>query len=161
MSIAWNLYNGADGTTPTITQFSQSSATNAVTQNGAASANLSSVSLGNGGQVIALYDNGQQVVVGQMAMASIRNPDSLIGAGDNNYPGQRRPRRCRRSACRERAVEARCSARSVEVVDGGYGDGIHESDRVPAQLRGQRARGHDGRSDEPGHHQPEHGNRQT
>jgi flagellar hook protein FlgE len=85
MSITWNLYNGATGTSPTITQFAQTSATNAVTQNGAASANLSSVSLGNGGQVIALYDNGQQVVVGQMAMASIRNPDSLIGAGDNNY----------------------------------------------------------------------------
>lgn len=85
MNITWNLYNGANGTTPTITQFAQTSATNAVTQNGAASANLSSVSLGNGGQVIALYDNGQQVVVGQMAMASIRNPDSLIGAGNNNY----------------------------------------------------------------------------
>jgi flagellar hook protein FlgE len=85
MSVTWNLYNGANGTTPTVTQFAQASATNAVTQNGAASANLSSVSLGNGGQVIALYDNGQQVVVGQMAMASIRNPDSLIGAGNNNY----------------------------------------------------------------------------
>jgi flagellar hook protein FlgE len=85
MSITWNLYNGPNGTTPTITQFAQASATNAVTQNGEASANLSSVSLGNGGQVIALYDNGQQVVVGQLAMASIRNPDSLKGAGDNNY----------------------------------------------------------------------------
>ncbi len=85
MSITWNLYNGQNGTTPTITQFAQASATNAVTQDGAASANLSSVSLGTGGQVIALYDNGQQVVVGQMAMASIRNPDSLIGAGNNNY----------------------------------------------------------------------------
>jgi flagellar hook protein FlgE len=85
MNITWNLYNGPNGTNPTVTQFSQASATNAVTQNGAASANLSSVSLGAGGQVIALYDNGQQVVVGQMAMASIRNPDSLIGAGNNNY----------------------------------------------------------------------------
>jgi len=85
MNITWNLYNGPTGTTPTITQYAQTSATSAVTQNGQASANLSSVSLGNGGQVIALYSNGQQVVVGQMAMASIRNPDSLIGAGDNNY----------------------------------------------------------------------------
>jgi flagellar hook protein FlgE len=85
MSITWGLYNGPNGTTPTVTQFAQASATNAVTQNGAASANLSSVSLGNGGQVLALYDNGQQVVVGQLAMASIRNPDSLKGAGDNNY----------------------------------------------------------------------------
>jgi flagellar hook protein FlgE len=85
MNITWNLYNGPNNTTPTVTQFAQTSATSAVTQNGQASANLSSVSLGNGGQVIALYSNGQQVVVGQMAMASIRNPDSLIGAGDNNY----------------------------------------------------------------------------
>ena len=85
MNITWNLFGGANGITPTITQFAQTSATNAVTQNGAASANLASVSLGNGGQVVALYDNGQQVVVGQMAMASIRNPDSLLGAGNNNY----------------------------------------------------------------------------
>jgi flagellar hook protein FlgE len=85
MSVTWNLYNGPNGTSPTVTQFAQASATNALTQNGAPSANLSSVSLGNGGQVIALYDNGQQVVVGQMAMASIRNPDSLIGAGQNNF----------------------------------------------------------------------------
>jgi len=85
MSITWNLFDGANGTTPTVTQFAQTSATSAVTQNGAASANLASVSLGDGGQVIALYSDGQQVVVGQMAMASIRNPDSLIGAGDNNF----------------------------------------------------------------------------
>jgi flagellar hook protein FlgE len=82
MSITWNLYkNGA----PTMTQFAKTSATSAVTQNGVAAANLSAVSLGTGGQVIALYSNGQQVVVGQMAMVSIRNPDSLNGAGNNNY----------------------------------------------------------------------------
>ncbi len=85
MNITWNLYGGAGGTTPLITQFAQTSATSAVTQNGAPSANLSSVSLGNGGQVIALYSNSQQVVVGQLAMASIRNPDSLSNVGGNNY----------------------------------------------------------------------------
>jgi flagellar hook protein FlgE len=85
MSITWNLYNGPNGTTPTMTQFAKPSATSAVTQNGAASANLASVSIGSGGQVLALYDNGQQVVVGQMAMATIRNPDSLTGVGNNNY----------------------------------------------------------------------------
>jgi flagellar hook protein FlgE len=85
MSITWNLWGGATGTTPQITQFAQTSATAAVSQNGAASANLSSVSLGSGGQVIATYSNSRQVVVGQLAMAAIRNPDSLQGAGDNNY----------------------------------------------------------------------------
>jgi flagellar hook protein FlgE len=85
MNITWNLYDGSAGTTPTITQFAQTSATSAVTQNGAASATLSSVSLANGGQVVALYSNGQQVVVGQLAMANIRNPDSMTNAGNNNF----------------------------------------------------------------------------
>ncbi|HVO99523.1 MAG TPA: flagellar hook protein FlgE [Bryobacteraceae bacterium] len=83
MNITWNLYD-ANGN-PQLTQFAQTSATSAVTQNGAPSANLSSVSLGNGGQVIALYSNSEQVVVGQLAMASIRNPDSLANVGGNNY----------------------------------------------------------------------------
>lgn len=82
MNINWNLYNG---TTPTITQFSQPSATSAMTQDGSAAANLTSVGIANGGQIVAQYSNGSQVVVGQMAMANISNPDSLIGAGDNNY----------------------------------------------------------------------------
>lgn len=82
MNVTWNLYNG---TTPTITQFSQPSATSGMTQDGAAAANLTSVGIGNGGQIVAQYSNGSQVVVGQMAMANISNPDSLIGAGDNNY----------------------------------------------------------------------------
>jgi flagellar hook protein FlgE len=85
MNVTWNLWGGATGTTPQITQFAQTSATSAVSQNGAASANLQSVSLGNGGQVIATYSNSEQVVVGQLAMAAIRNPDSLAGAGNNNY----------------------------------------------------------------------------
>jgi flagellar hook protein FlgE len=82
LSITWNLYNG---TTPNISQFDQTSATSAVAQNGSAAANLVSVGLANGGEVLAQYSDGQQVVVGQMAMADIRNPESLIAAGDNNF----------------------------------------------------------------------------
>ena len=82
MNITWNLYNG---TTPNITQFSQTSATSAQAQNGSPAANLVSVGLSDGGKILAQYSNGQQIVVGQMAMATIRNPQSLIAAGDNNY----------------------------------------------------------------------------
>ncbi len=82
LNITWNLYNG---TTPTITQFAQSSATSAVSQNGSAAANLVSVGLANGGEVLAQYSDGQQLVVGQMAMAEIRNPESLIASGNSNY----------------------------------------------------------------------------
>ncbi len=84
MNITWNVYNGA---TPRISQFAQTSATSAVAQNGSASADLVSVGLANGGQVLAQYSNGTQVVVGQMAMAEIRNPESLISVGDSNFQG--------------------------------------------------------------------------
>ena len=35
--------------------------------------------------MLAQYSDGQQVIVGQLAMAAVRNPDSLIAAGNNNY----------------------------------------------------------------------------
>jgi flagellar hook protein FlgE len=82
MNITWNLY---DGTTPSISQFAQPSATSALNQNGSPAANLVSVGLADGGKILAQYSNGQQVVVAQMAMASIRNPESLISVGNSNY----------------------------------------------------------------------------
>jgi len=82
MTINWNLYNG---TTPRITQFSQASAVSAVAQDGAEASQLVSVAIGDGGQVLAQYSSGQQQVVGQIAMATVRNPASLIAAGNNNY----------------------------------------------------------------------------
>jgi flagellar hook protein FlgE len=83
MSVTWNLYSALGASQ--LTQFAATSATSAVAQNGAPAANLQSVTLGDGGQVIALYSNSQQVVVGQLAMANIRNPDSLANVGGNNY----------------------------------------------------------------------------
>jgi len=82
MSLTWNLFNG---TTSRITQFSQTSATSAVAQNGSAAANLVSVGLANGGEILAQYSNGQQTVVGQLAMATVRNPESLIAVGNSNF----------------------------------------------------------------------------
>jgi flagellar hook protein FlgE len=82
MNITWNFYNNG---APDITQYAQASATSSQAQNGAPSASLSSVSLGNGGQLLAQYSDGSQVVVGQMAMANIANPQSLISVGDNDY----------------------------------------------------------------------------
>ena len=35
--------------------------------------------------MLAQYSNGEQKVVGQLAMAAIRNPESLIAVGNNNY----------------------------------------------------------------------------
>jgi flagellar hook protein FlgE len=83
MSVNWNPYN-ADGT-GTLTQFDQSSATSATSQDGAAAAQLTSVSMGSGGQLMASYSDGQQAVVGQVAMANIQNPQTLVTVGNNNY----------------------------------------------------------------------------
>jgi flagellar hook protein FlgE len=82
LSITWNLYDGASSR---ITQFAQTSATSAIAQNGSPAANLVSVGLSNGGEILAKYSNGQQTVVGQLALATIRNPESLIAVGNSNY----------------------------------------------------------------------------
>jgi flagellar hook protein FlgE len=82
MNINWNLFNGSS---PLITQFSQPSATSAQSQDGSPAANLTQVTLQGGGEILAQYSNGSKVVVGQLAMASILNPESLLSVGNNNF----------------------------------------------------------------------------
>ena len=82
ISMAWNFYN-TDGT-PKFTQYSETSGVSTNTQNGQIASELTSVSLGNGGQVLAQYASGPQQVVGVLAMATVRNPSSLLGDTDNN-----------------------------------------------------------------------------
>lgn len=82
LSVTWNIFNQG---TPRLTQFAQVSATSAVAQNGSATANLVNVELADGGQILARYSNGQQIVVGQLAMATILNPESMVAVGDNNF----------------------------------------------------------------------------
>jgi flagellar hook protein FlgE len=82
MSITWNLYNRQ---TPRLTQYSQASAVSANQQNGSSTAQLVRVGIGTGGLVLAQFSNGVQTVVGQLAMASIRNPESLLAVGNNSY----------------------------------------------------------------------------
>jgi flagellar hook protein FlgE len=82
LNITWQVYNGF---APRLTQYSQPSAVAANQQNGSATAQLVRVGIGNGGVVLAQYSNGVQTPVGQLAMASIRNPESLIAVGNNSY----------------------------------------------------------------------------
>jgi flagellar hook protein FlgE len=83
MNVNWNPYN--DDGSGRITQFGQPSAYSATSQNGSAAAQLARVGLADGGQILARYTDGTQVVVGQVAMAAIRNPDTLVAAGNNNF----------------------------------------------------------------------------
>ena len=83
MSVTWNPYTTAGA--GRITQFGQPSAPEASSQDGSAASQLTRVGLANGGELLAQYSDGTQVVVGQVAMANIRNPESLIAVGNNNY----------------------------------------------------------------------------
>ena len=82
MNLTWQLYNGP---TQRLTQFSLPSAKSANQQDGSASAQLVRVGIAAGGVIQAQYSNGVQAAVGQLAMASIRNPESLVAAGDNSF----------------------------------------------------------------------------
>ncbi|MEO8371822.1 MAG: flagellar hook protein FlgE [Candidatus Solibacter sp.] len=83
MHLDWSPYTSTG--TGRITQFGQPSAPSASSQNGSAAAQLIRVGLADGGKMLAQYSDGQQVIVGQVAMAGVRNPESLIAAGNNNY----------------------------------------------------------------------------
>lgn len=83
LPLNWDLRT--TGGAARITQYGQPSTSSAQSQNGSAAAQLNKVSLATGGGILAVYSNGDQVVVGQLAMANVRNPDSLLAEGDNNF----------------------------------------------------------------------------
>jgi flagellar hook protein FlgE len=82
LALTWQLY---DGSTPRLTQYAQPSSVSANAQNGSPSAQLIRVAIGSGGQILAQFSDGQQIIVGQLAMAAVRNPESLIAVGNNNF----------------------------------------------------------------------------
>lgn len=82
LTLNWNLY--ASGTS-TVTQYAQSSSLSTDSQDGSAAAQLGQISIGDGGTVMAQLSNGQELQVGQLALANFVNPDSLIDVGNNNY----------------------------------------------------------------------------
>jgi len=85
LAVNWNVYNPTTFA-PTITQFSESSSGSTAlnpAQDGSASANIGSISMGSNGQVLAQYGDSPAVVVAQLAMAQIRNPQSLIAVGNS------------------------------------------------------------------------------
>jgi flagellar hook protein FlgE len=83
MSVNWSLFNASGS--GTITQYDQASGVASTTQDGSQAAQLTLVAIGTGGQIMASYSNGQQVVGGQLALASIENPTSLMNVGNNNF----------------------------------------------------------------------------
>ncbi len=83
MNLKWSLYN--EQGVARVTQFDEPSQVSANAQDGSTSASLTKVGLADGGKIVAQYSNGQQRIVGQVALASIRNAESLIAMGNNNF----------------------------------------------------------------------------
>jgi flagellar hook protein FlgE len=81
-TITWNLAGSLNN--GLITQYSEASSSSSL-QDGSQAAQLSGFAIQNGGQVVANFSDNQQRVVGQLALASIQNPDSLANVGNNNY----------------------------------------------------------------------------
>lgn len=82
-NIDWSLYT-SDGT-PLLTQYAQTSAASATSQDGVIAAQLTGIRLGDGGELLANFSSGKQVAIAQIALASVGNPDSLVSVGNNNF----------------------------------------------------------------------------
>jgi flagellar hook protein FlgE len=83
MSMNWSPLN-SDGTS-SITQYAEASSYTGVTQDGSASGTLTKVAVAENGQIAASFSNGQQKILGQLALATFKNPDTLEGVGNNNF----------------------------------------------------------------------------
>jgi flagellar hook protein FlgE len=83
LNMKWNLL-GTSGT-PSISQVDTASAVSATTQDGYASGQYQSFTIGSDGTVTATYSNGQQQAVGQVALANVANVQGLQLLGDGDY----------------------------------------------------------------------------
>jgi flagellar hook protein FlgE len=89
--ITWNLFstppsgNPPAGGVSGMTQYSQASVISENSQNGTVSGVLVDARIADGGKIMGRFSNGEEVEVGRLALASVRNPDSLVGMGGNVF----------------------------------------------------------------------------
>jgi flagellar hook protein FlgE len=83
-TISWNLFSNNGTGTQDITQYAETSAESKTTQDGYAAGQITEIQMETGGTLVATYSNGKTATVGQLAVASISNPGSLVSVGDNN-----------------------------------------------------------------------------
>ncbi len=81
--ITWDLYDSSGN--PLVTQVDQASAVSANTADGSAAAQLTEVTMGDGGQLMAQFSNGKSVAIAQLSIANIPNPNSMLSVGNNDF----------------------------------------------------------------------------
>lgn len=83
LNMKWNLL-GPSGT-PTVSQDALNSAVNASTQDGYTGGQYNGFSIDSDGTVLASFSNGQQLAVGQLALANVTNQQGLQARADGDY----------------------------------------------------------------------------
>lgn len=83
LNLTWNLY-GANGT-GNISQTASASSTSSTDQNGYATGEYQSFSIGSDGTISVSYSNGQTQNVGQIAIATVSNEQGLVDLGATEY----------------------------------------------------------------------------
>jgi flagellar hook protein FlgE len=79
------IKEGGNGAESTITQYGSKSTISRHSQDGSSAATLASMSFNDEGILTAVYDNGQQRNLGQVAIAKFENNESLFKTGKNLY----------------------------------------------------------------------------
>ena len=80
--ITWDLYDSSGN--PLVTQVDQVSAVSDNTTDGNAAAQLTTVTMGDSGQLMAQFSNGRSVAIAQLSIANIPNPNSMLAVGNND-----------------------------------------------------------------------------
>jgi len=82
-TLTWNLYDSSGN--PTISQNAQASTNLSATPDGSQSGSLVGVDIGTDGQLTANFSNGTTEAVGQIALASVLNPESMQQLDGNSF----------------------------------------------------------------------------
>jgi len=112
LTINWNLLSASG--TPNISQVDTASAVSASSQDGYASGQYQSFSIGSDGTVTVSYSNGQHQNVGQLALASVNNLQGLSLQGNGDY------------------ITTRASGNAVVGTSGAAGLGTVQDDALEA-----------------------------
>ena len=83
LNIAWGLLDSL--LQPTLTNFATDSSVSDLTQDGSRPAQLTSISIADGGLINGLYGDGRTLTLAQVALARFTNAQTLLSVGNNNY----------------------------------------------------------------------------
>ncbi len=83
LNISWNFLDSLSQ--PRITSVAAASAVTDLFQDGSASAELTSISVSDGGEINGIFSDGRSLLLAQLAMARFTNPQALQAVGNNNY----------------------------------------------------------------------------